>query len=347
MKALDKNDIESFDRLIRTSGKITVTGHMHPDGDAVGSGTAMLGYLAGRGKDAMLVLPDPYPSSLGFLAGNPAERIIIHSESAKKAEERLLSSDLVICLDFNAFSRTGDLEETMYACTGGKVLIDHHLNPESGDFDLCFSETEVSSTAELLYYILLEMPDISHEACRLPAITATALMTGMTTDTNNFANSVFPTTLDMASSLLATGVDRDLILDNILNSYKESRIRLMGYLLDKRLEITEDGVAYMILDSETIRKFGISDGDTEGFVNIPLAIRNVKMSIFLKQDKDRFRVSVRSKKGISANSCASEFFNGGGHEQASGGKLMIPDDVRNLEEAAIYIEKSTHIFFNR
>ena len=77
---------------------------------------------------------------------------------------------------------------------------------------------------------------------------------------------------------------------------------------------------------------------------IPKVKTGVIFFIFLKQDKDRFRVSLRSKKGTSANLCAKRYFNGGGHELASGGRLMIPDDVRSPREAAEYIRKVTHQF---
>ena len=333
--------------MITDADKVAVVTHMHPDGDAIGSSLGLLRYLQAAGKQAVIILHDKYPDSLAFMVGDDADSIIVHEEKPGEAAAAINSADLLFCLDMNSFSRAEKMQRILEDCTCRRVLIDHHLNPDRKCFSLCFSETETSSTAELLYHILMEMPDIRHDAGRLPSVTTTALMTGMTTDTNNFANSVFPTTLAMASSLLGAGVDRDFILDNIFNSYKESRIRLMGYLLDRCLHITDDGVAYMILEKNAISKFGIQDGDTEGFVNIPLAIGRVRMSIFLKQDKDRFRVSVRSKKGTSANLCAAEFFNGGGHELASGGKLMIPDDVSCAADAAAYIERVTHIFFNR
>ena len=117
-------------------------------------------------------------------------------------------------------------------------------------------------------------------------------------------------------------------------------------LLDE-MKITEDGVAYMILSKSAMKKFGIEEGETEGFVNIPLSVGKVKLSCLLKEDDGFIRVSLRSKKGISANRCASEFFNGGGHEQASGGRLHIPEDIRDISEAAGYIERVTHIFMNR
>ena len=86
---------------------------------------------------------------------------------------------------------------------------------------------------------------------------------------------------------------------------------------------------------------------TEGFVNMPLSIKNVRMSILIKEDEGFARVSVRSKKGTSANRCARLHFNGGGHENAAGGKLMIPQNIASISEAGQYIETHTHEFFNR
>ena len=142
-------------------------------------------------------------------------------------------------------------------------------------------------------------------------------------------------TLGTVSELLEAGADRDTILAHIYESYPERRIRLMGWLLDRELVITEQGVAYMILDDACAKRFGILEGETEGFVNLPLAVDRVKMSLFLRQNGDEFRVSIRSKKGWSAQRLARGYFEGGGHEQASGGKLRMNDKA----EAAAWIER--------
>ena len=183
-------------------------------------------------------------------------------------------------------------------------MIDHHLNPDRASFELVFSETEVSSASELLYQVLLALPGVG-SAERLPLDVLTPLMAGMTTDTNNFANSVFPGTLRMASELIAAGVDRDRILSDLYNNYRENRLRLMGYLLSDNLVITPEGAAVMILDKETQERFGFRQGESEGFVNIPLAVSDVKISLFLTEEDGKFRVSIRSKRGISANKLAS------------------------------------------
>ena len=133
-----------------------------------------------------------------------------------------------------------------------------------------------------------------------------------------------------------------MILSNLYNQYSENRLRLMGHMMKDLLTITPDGVAYIVLDKKTQEAYSISEGDTEGFVNMPLSIADVRMSLLLKEDEDRIRVSIRSKKGTSANACARKYFNGGGHENAAGGKLLMPDDIEGIGAAAGYIETYTH-----
>lgn len=347
MKDINSCNIELLERMISDSGRICIVTHMKPDGDAAGSCTALYHYLKMRGKRSVkLILNDRHPAYLSFLTdGIPREDLIIHDELPAEAEICINDCDLLFCLDFNAFHRTDKLEKALESSKADKILIDHHLNPDAEAFDLMFSETDISSASELLYHILMETRTIAHDATLLPAEAATALMTGMTTDTNNFANSVFPSTFRMASSLLAAGVDRDRILSSLYNQYSENRLRLMGHMMKDLLTITPDGVAYIVLDRKTQEQYCISEGDTEGFVNMPLSIAEVRMSLLLKEDGERIRVSIRSKKGTSANACARAYFNGGGHENAAGGKLLIPSDVSGIADAAAYIEEYTHKYF--
>ena len=345
MKDLSSGNIHTLETMIGEADSIAITTHMKPDGDAIGSSVAMYHFLKNLGKSPKVILNDAFPPYLSFLAGEGvAESMVIHESSPSEADDAIRTSDLIICLDFNAFHRTDKLEKPLSDAKGRKVLIDHHLNPSRELFDLSFSETEVSSASELLYHILSRTSAIGGNAGRLGMKCAEALMTGMTTDTNNFANSVFPSTLHMASDLLATGVDRDMILNRIYNQYGENRLRLLGHMMKDLMKTTPDGVAYIVLDRKTMQEYNVSEGDTEGFVNMPLSIAEVRMSFLVKEDEDRVRVSIRSKRGTSANMCARRFFNGGGHENAAGGRLYIPGDIRGIEEAGDYIERNTHIF---
>ena len=343
-----EQDIQKLDAFIEGAKEIVITAHIHPDGDAAGSTNALLGYLRSRGKDnARIVYPEPLADTISFIAAGTDGRMLLDPlTSPEESMSAIAGADLIFCLDCNSFARTGPLEDAMRSSSARKVLIDHHLAPDSGAFDLVFSTPEVSSACELLYNVLLALPDVVGDVSRLPKPSAEALMAGMTTDTNNFSNSVYPSTFAMASGLLGAGVDRDGILQKLFNEYRENRLRIMGWLLYENMRITDAGVAYMIITSDTAERFGIREGETEGFVNMPLAIGRVKMSILLKIDGNGyFRVSVRSKKGYSSNLCATRYFHGGGHENASGGRLFFPQDIPSPDEAAGYVERVTGELF--
>lgn len=325
---------------IDSSKVISTISHARPDGDAAGCSAAMVCYLQEcRRKDAAAILPDPLPDNVSFLS----DGVNILTDKSEVAA-RLARTDLLICLDFNTLSRVEGLEDIVRAFPGPKVLIDHHEAPAVQDFDLCFSETRISSACELLYRVLMGMPDIESDAHKLPKRTARALMTGMTTDTNNFANSVYPGTLAMASELLGAGVDRDDIIDKLYHSDRPARLAAMGDLLNNRMKLIPGGGAMCVLPQSFYDTHGLQDGETEGFVNIPLSLKDVRLSILAREDGEVFRISIRSKRGTSARSLAMSHFHGGGHEQASGGKIFIPADIASPSEAEDYVRRITARF---
>ena len=341
MTDITQDNINKFVRLIEEARHPIIVTHAKPDGDAIGSSAAIFHFLSLCGRnDRLLVLNDNCPRFLGFIKDTiPQESLIIREENNQNALDAIGMADLIICLDFHAFHRTGALEIPLTESKAKKILIDHHLDPDRSLYDLSFSQNDISSASELLFWILMATPQINAKAENLPPEGATALMTGMTTDTNNFGNSVYPSTLAMASDLLRAGVDRDMILQKINQEHSEDRLRLKGFMLKDLLRVTEDGVAYMILDKASQLVYRMQEGDTEGFVNEPLSIAGVKMSIYAREEAEEIRISIRSKKGTSANRCAKMFFDGGGNENAAGGKLLMP--VAEVEE---YIRKHSHIY---
>ena len=318
----DKEKIRSLKALMDTAREVVVAAHTHPDGDALGSTAAMSLYLREQlGKQVTCILPDTPPENLDFLRA-PSVPYLFNDKAPRKAAAAIQKADLIVLLDCNAFSRTEGLQKALENSPAVKILIDHHLNPDSGSFNLVFSTPEISSASELLYWILKAL---APEGGFSGAI-GTSLMAGMTTDTNNFANSVYPSTFRMASELIAAGVDRDALIEKLYQSCRENRVRLMGYMQSEGLHILEEGAAYMILTKEIQDRFKLKDGESEGLVNVPLTIGKVRLSVLLKEDGDHFRVSVRSKKGTSAQNLAQRFFHGGGHENAAGGKLFPGQD---------------------
>lgn len=332
-------DTKLLEKMLSASKRPLIIGHFNPDGDSVGSLTGMCHYLRGRGMAPSAVLPSPYPDYLAFLIGEETP-ITIHSQEDESARELIASSDLLICLDFNRLSRTEQLEDYLLASKVSKVLIDHHPNPEVENFDLVYSEIEVSSSCELLFWILMSMSDVDGDVSRLSLQCAESLYVGMMTDTNNFDNSVSASTFEMASLLTGVGVDKTRLQECVFNNYSVDRMRLMGHLLKDCLHVIEDcGVAYLLLSAADKRLYNFAIGDSEGFVNLPLSIKGISISaLFSELDncEDKYiRVSLRSKGELDVNRFAYLYCNGGGHLNAAGGRLYMP-----FEEVGPYVEKS-------
>ena len=338
--------ISRFESMLEASSRIAVVTHTRPDGDAVGSASAIVCLLRDRGKDAALLLPDGYPDNLAFVIGETCEgHVMLCDRDSESVRAWITGSDLVIGLDFSTFGRAEGMQETLRTSRAAKILIDHHISPEEEDFDLVFSETEISSTCELLFDILVSTSEAGGDASKLPMPVLRALLTGMTTDTNNFANSVFPSTFEMASRMLEAGVDRDGILAELYHRNRENRLRMTGHLLKDNMRIFPNGVSCIVVRRADIEEYDIREGETEGIVNMPLTLDKVRMSIFLREDEGFFRVSIRSKRGTSAFRLASTRFHGGGHEQAAGGRLYFPGDIADASMAEAFLERITDDYF--
>ena len=128
-----------LDKMFSAASKVVIAAHTHPDGDACGSALALKHYLQARGTGAVITLPESVPETLSFmLEGTDQTGVISGEDSPGKAVSAIGAADLLVCLDFNSFSRTASLEPMLRAASCPKVLIDHHLEPDAGAFDLSF-----------------------------------------------------------------------------------------------------------------------------------------------------------------------------------------------------------------
>ena len=308
----------SFESIVSKSTNIVIISHTNPDGDAVGSTTAMFNYLKNRGMNVKIVLPDKYPDYLSFLDKDGS--VLFFSRDQGISLELIDKADLIIALDFNQLKRVSEMECHILDSSARKIMVDHHPLPDNDSFDLVISRTEVSSTCELLYWLFLGM------STDIPLDVAQSLYVGIMTDTNNFSNSVSWQTFHVASHLLKIGVDKEMLQHSVFGGFSEGRMRLMGHLLLNKMVVVEQyGAAYIALSREEQELFDFSEGDSEGFVNLPLNIKGVFVSALFTQKKDgNIRVSLRSVNDFSVNKLSRLHFNGGGHERAAGGRLEIP-----------------------
>jgi bifunctional oligoribonuclease and PAP phosphatase NrnA len=318
-----KKHFESWQKAVEQSRKIVLATHVNPDGDAIGALMGLGQFLKTEGYEVTPVSPTRYPAFLSFL--DPGNEIVIYSHDSQTAAHAIEEADMIVALDVSGFSRMDALGKIMKQAHGYKVLIDHHTDPVAREFDLVFSTTQISSTCELTYHVL--------KAWKTDAVfskdQATAFLAGIITDTNQFANSVYPGTFKVTSELVAFGADTEFIYDRIYRNFSYNRMRLMGYALQNIRLLPGYKCGYIVLTRDVLEKFGYSNGDTEGFVNLPLAINGVSVSAFFLQRADHIKVSLRSRGAIPVNGIARQFFQGGGHLNASAGKME--DATENIE----------------
>ncbi len=318
---LSKERIESLRELLAPANrKIVIVAHTNPDGDAVGSSLAWAEVLRRMGHEVTCIVPNKYPYFLDWMPGI-GQVVVFKNDTTGDAVRAIAEADLLFCLDFNAVSRLEILSDTIEAnTTARRVLIDHHLSPD-GHFDLSFSYPDSSSTCFLVYSIIEALFGTDAITRQM----AEALYVGIMTDTGNFAYSFLTPELFRAVAVLVEkGISIPEIHNNVYNAYTEGRARLFGYVINRKMEIIQDGtVAYMSLMENEMRRFQFQQGDSEGFVNYALTIKKMKMSAMFLAHRKFIRVSLRSRGDVDVNLFARKYFNGGGHKNAAGGKSFV------------------------
>ncbi len=338
---LDKAELSKLKELLDYGPhKIVIVSHTNPDGDAIGSSLAWGRWLEGKGHEVCCIVPNKYPYFLDWMPGIGRLGVFKEDKEGELAA-RIAEAGIIFCMDFNMVARLEGLGETILANKTAKtVLIDHHLEAPQG-FDVYFSIPESSSTSYLAYKLIQELD--GEDAITLEM--GENLYVGMMTDTGNFSFSNLTADLfEVVASLVRKGLNIPRINSLVYNSYSVDRVRLLGYALT-RMETLKAGattVAYMALRESELRRFNFQQGDSEGFVNYPLTVKEISMSAMFIQTRNFIRVSFRSRGDVDVNQFARQYFEGGGHKNASGGKSF-----KSVPETIEYFRKCVAEFFSK
>lgn len=310
---LTPQQLEQAHALMASAEQIVILTHMSPDGDAMGSSLALRHYLLGRGKQVVNVVPNDFPDFLAWMPG--AEDVVVYEHAAARAEACIAAAQLIICTDFNEPKRIGPVGEKLLAAACPKVMLDHHLHP--ADFaDVTISYPDSPSASLLIHDLIGD---------DMPLESAICIYTGMMTDTGNFSfNSNHAAMYEIVAHLVSLGVDKDAIYDRVFNTHSADRMRLMGYCLGRKMQIfPEYHTALIALSREELQRYHFRTGDAEGLVNLPLQIKDVYYSCFMREETDpasnKVKISLRSQGNRPVNVLAHDKFDGGGHANASGG----------------------------
>lgn len=327
-KIIAEDQITKVKKAIDDVDKIVIVAHVGPDGDAMGSTLALWHYLMTIEKEPVVIVPTMYANFLAWMPGS--ECVLIYEKDKKKADELIAAAELIFTLDFNQASRMAKMADAVINAAAPKILVDHHLHPDTYA-KITVSYPEVSSTSELIFRLICRLGDFSmiNLAC------AECIYTGMMTDTGGFTyNSNKQEIYTIIAELIKLGVDKDDIYRKVFNNYSADRMRLMGYALYNKMKVyPEHKAALITLSLKELEEFNYQTGDAEGLVNMPLSIEGVIFSVFMREDSDKIKISLRSQGTFPANKVSADLFNGGGHLNAAGG-----ESYTTLEEAVTKFE---------
>ena len=309
---------------------IVIVAHRSPDGDAVGSSLALHHHLKAMGLQSRVVLPDGFPSFFNWMPD--AEHIVLHDEQEAEANDLIANADVLWCLDFNGPKRTGQMEEVIRSSHAFKIVVDHHLEPETFA-DVLLSDPVCGSTCELIYGLIESWGQLES----LSVDTAQCMYTGMMTDTGSFRfNSVTGNTHRILGHLLDSGVNQSWIHEQVFGSNRIAKIKLQGFAMSEKLMVwPEHRTALIALTQDEMKRFDCQSGDTEGLVNQALALEGVEVAVFMKgSEEGHVKMSFRSKGEYSVRDLVAAHFNGGGHRNAAGGIMQNS----SVADAVVYFE---------
>ncbi|MCB9255795.1 MAG: bifunctional oligoribonuclease/PAP phosphatase NrnA [Chitinophagales bacterium] len=310
---------ENILNRIKQAKSIVITSHVSPDGDAIGSSLAMYHFIASWNSKVEVLVPNDFPNFLNWLEGS--ENIRLYDKNVNEGKALLSNADILFCLDYNETSRTAFMKEAIDNSKAFKILIDHHIGSPSWP-DLNLSVVGASSTCELVFDFIKSLNPIE---LSLNKNLAECLYTGLLTDTGNFQFSATTTKVHLqVAELIEAGVMPDVVHNHINNSFDVQRLQFFGYCIAEKMKILKQyKLAYMFVSVAEMHRYNIQTGGTEGLVNEPMKIADIDISVLFKEDKDKIKISFRSKRDIDVSSFANRFYEGGGHRNAAGGVSLL------------------------
>jgi bifunctional oligoribonuclease and PAP phosphatase NrnA len=309
-------DILEIFPLLDKPKKLVVTMHQKPDADAMGSSLALYHFLVSLGHEVTVISPTNWAEWLKWMKG--AEEVIDYELNPAKANSILNGADLIFCLDFNALFRTRNMADPLGKSKATRILIDHHQLPELSCFEYGVSNTDKSSTAEMVYDLIRA----SGYSDRINITIAECLYAGVMSDTGSFRfSSATAAVHRMVADLIDRGLNHTRIHDELFDNFLENRLRFFGHVLLNRMEVYyEYNTALIAIPWKDLVKYQIKTGDTEGLVNYPLSIQGIRLAALIIDRDEEVKCSFRSKADFDVNSFARKYFEGGGHFNAAGGR---------------------------
>jgi bifunctional oligoribonuclease and PAP phosphatase NrnA len=302
--------------LLKDPRNVVIVMHQKPDADAMGSSLGLYHVLNALGHRVTVISPTNWAEWLTWMPG--AENVLDYELNTGKSNELMSTADWIFCLDFNVLHRTRKMSEPIAKAQGIRILIDHHQQPQKEVFTYGISDTSKSSASEMVFDFI----ESAGQGSRINKAVAECLYAGVMTDTGSFRfSSASASVHRMVAVLKETGLDHSKVHENLFDNFLENRLRFIGHALLNRMEVLyEYNTAVISIPWKDLVKYQIRTGDTEGLVNYPLTIQGIKFAALIIDRDEEIKCSFRSKGGFDVNQFARNYFEGGGHRNAAGGR---------------------------
>ncbi len=316
--------MESIIMRLTNEANFIVTSHVNPDGDNIGSSVAMTRFLRAQGKNAIHVLEDSVPENILFLLD---EYELIQKAEEIPADFFSKGYDLIV-IDSAEKNRIA-IPQNIAENANCVLNIDHHMsNTNFGDLN--FVCAEVGSSCEVVSNLLRAMDED-----KISAKVATALYTGISTDTGNFMfPSVTPQTFLTAAFLTEKGADRNTIANEVYRNFSLGFRKLTKMILDTFTIINKVGI--MVMSNQMLEESGVDYKDTDLIANMAIDTRGVEVGILVKErENNTYKISLRSKDLVNVCEIAAQF-GGGGHFHAAGCTICgeLDEVIQKLQHAS-------------
>ena len=281
-------------------GPIFITGHINPDGDALGASFCL----------KLLLDENSIDSDIGFDISNLLPSNLDHLPYELITENLKSSYETVFVFDCGNPSRLGKYEDIVLKAKN-IIVIDHHIDPSFGTLQIV--DPNAASTTQVLFRQLVAEKYVINKNM------ADCLLTGLITDTGRFQ---YPNTttevFNIASELLSKGADLSSISENIYGSIEINALKLQSEIIN-RIQFEEDiNFTYSTIYQNDYKKFNISSEETDFMIDVVRLVKGANIALLLKEQVDgSFKGSLRSRNNFNVQKVAS-IFSGGGHKAASG-----------------------------
>lgn len=272
--------------------------HMRPDGDTIGSTLALSKALTQKGIEVKVFCSDAIPNKFSYLQSVETVNNVFSGEYSA-----LVSVD---CADV---TRLGDFASA-FASHKNTYNVDHHIsNTKYAENNYVENN---ASNCENVYELIVEA------GLKIDSEIANLLLTGIVTDTGNFAHSnVTPKTFEIASKLLTFGANVNEIVYQNFKAQTKERAKLHGMVTSKIRYFLDDRFGVITITQDDFIKSGATQDQTEGFIDFLMGVNSVEVGACVMEiAKEKYKISFRSK-GVDVNAVAGTF-GGGGHTLASG-----------------------------